>query len=212
MAEILSVLEQQYIMALEKCPGMMRRFVEEYLIDLDQNRAARAAGYATRPDVAGSRCMSDVRVKNAIHFGEQIKAEKSMLKSTKVLNELALIVHSDIRDYRVNPKTGRIKLRKGALPSAFKAIQSIKIKTRKFKDRKGQEVVQVEQEIRLWNKNTAIEQAMRHLGLLKNDVNIHDSALEKFLRDRAVILQQQARAQAENAAANRVVGALHTES
>jgi len=46
-------------------------------------------------------------------------------------------------------------------------------------------VHEVDYEIKLWDKNAALEKAMRHLGLLKNDVNLNDTALERFLRERA---------------------------
>ena len=181
----LSILEQQYVEALEQLPGLRRRFVEEYVIDLNVRRAAQVAGYKSQANAIGSQVMADPRVKHAIHIAEQLKVEKSMLKASAVLNELALIVHSDIRDYRIDRK-GRLRLRRGALRTAYKAVAAVKIKTRKFKNRAGNEVVETQQEIRLWDKNAAIEKAMRHLGLLRNDVHLHDSALERYLRERAM--------------------------
>lgn len=179
-----NLLERQYFDALHELSPLRRKFVENYLLDFNGRKAALAAGYSSRPDAAVNHCLKDPKVRNALRYGEELKNQLGLLKVRLVLNELAYLVHSDVRNFRVN-KHNKLVLRRGALPHAWRSVASQKIRTKRYKTRDGREVQETEFEIRLWDKNAAIEKAMRHLGLLRNDVHVHDSALEKFLKERA---------------------------
>lgn len=66
-----------------------RRFVEEYLIDLNATQAAIRAGYSAKTaQVQGARLLLNVMVKSAINAGLAQKQEKSERKASDVLKDI----------------------------------------------------------------------------------------------------------------------------
>lgn len=89
-------------------------------------------------------------------------AEKFMLKEASILKELSNIIHSDVRTIAKDGKLLRIQDIDDKTASAISAIKFI---VNQKKDGEIENVV----EVRLWNKNTAIDQAAKILGLYKKD-------------------------------------------
>jgi phage terminase small subunit len=80
-----------------KLTARQRRFVDEYLLDLNATQAAIRAGYsANGADVAGVRLLGNVRVQAAIAEGQQARKERTDITADAVLQELALIAFSDV--------------------------------------------------------------------------------------------------------------------
>jgi phage terminase small subunit len=156
---------------LTKVEGLnlrQQRFATEYLNDLNATQAAIRAGYS--PAVAGQigyRLLKNAQIATFIADLQDERAERVNFTADEVLRELAAIVRSNILDY-VMTDQGTLELANGASPDAMKAVASIKRKTRRYKDEEGTEVVEHDIEYRLWDKNAAIEKAMKHLGLLKD--------------------------------------------
>lgn len=77
-----------------------KRFVDEYLVDLNATRAYRAAGYAGNDNVCavqGHRLLSDTKVAAAIAEAQAERSERTKITQDMVLTELAKIGFSDIR-------------------------------------------------------------------------------------------------------------------
>lgn len=75
-----------------------RRFVDEYLIDLNATQAAIRAGYSEK--TAGSQgfdLLKKPEIADAIHSAMQERAERTEITQDRVLKELAKIGFSDIR-------------------------------------------------------------------------------------------------------------------
>ncbi len=76
-----------------------QRFVEEYLIDLNATQAAIRAGYSAKTaHAAGSRLLTNVKVKPVIRAAMDERAKRLEISADNVLKELARIGFADIRD------------------------------------------------------------------------------------------------------------------
>ena len=75
-----------------------RRFVEEYLVDLNATGAARRAGYGVR-SAAGtaSRLMANPDVAAAIAEAQAARAERTRVTADRVITELAKVAFGDPR-------------------------------------------------------------------------------------------------------------------
>lgn len=75
-----------------------RRFVEEYLIDLNATRAARRAGYSQRSAARqGSRLLRIPEVTAAIARAQNERSERTRVTADRVVTELAKVAFGDPR-------------------------------------------------------------------------------------------------------------------
>lgn len=76
-----------------------RRFVDEYLIDLNATQAALRAGYSAKAaQVQGSRLLSNAMVQASIAAGQQRLAEKAGVSAERVIGEAWSILTADPRE------------------------------------------------------------------------------------------------------------------
>lgn len=144
-----------------------QRFVDEFLVDGNATRAAIRAGYATSSaSVQGSRLIGDANVAAEIASREADMLKACRLRAYRVLNEVAIIAHSDPDDYTVSDE-GVLTLSPGAPPDAMRAVASIKRKVVYQKNGSVERTV----EYRLWDKNSALDKAMKHLGIISDKVD-----------------------------------------
>lgn len=159
-------------------------------------KAAKAAGYS--PKTArqqGARLLSDVSLSKAIaeRRAEVIEAaqKETGLTTAGVLRELKAIVHSDLRKC-FNPETGAL-LPPHLWPDEIAPyMSSVKVVEMAGGAAIGEEegVVHVPmytKEVKLWDKNAAIEKAMKHLGMFERD-NEQQPALKLPPGTKAVVL------------------------
>ncbi|MGI9077039.1 MAG: terminase small subunit [Gemmatimonadaceae bacterium] len=145
------------------------RFAEEYLVDLNATKAAQRAGFSGKTAYsAGQRLLKNVEVAKRIAELMAKRSERVEVKADEVLRELLIILRSDVRQFNVN-ELGQLTLEEGAPDNAWRAVSSVKhrITTREGTD--GESFTTREIEFRLWNKNDAIAQSMKHLGLYAAD-------------------------------------------
>lgn len=82
-----------------KLTPKQQRFVEEYLIDLNATRAAKAAGYSAKTSHAqGPRLLENVDVRSMIDAALAKRAEKTGIDAQWVLDRLAAEAGADVRD------------------------------------------------------------------------------------------------------------------
>lgn len=144
-----------------------QRFVEEYLVDLNATQAAVRAGYSARTAHSmGPQLLANIGVAAAIAEGQLARSERVQLQSDDVLSELRAIVRSNVQHFRIG-EYGEVQLADDAPPDAWRAVSSVKHKIRSDDNGVTREV-----ELKLWDKNTAIANAMKHLGLLKDGANV----------------------------------------
>lgn len=139
-----------------------RRFVVEYLIDLNGTRAAIRAGY--KPDNAAavaSRLLAKRLIRRAVREGMAARAARTEVSADKVVRELSIIAFSNVTDYRIGDG-GRLTLRPGADPEALRAVAG-----HQHAERSGEWGSETATTIRLWDKLGALALLCQHLGILK---------------------------------------------
>lgn len=143
-----------------------KRFVDEYVIDLNATQAALRAGYS--PATAkqqGSRLLTNVDVKAAIDAKLQARSFDTGVSATNVLAEFARLAFSDIGQV-VDFSADMIKTKDPrTIPEAARrAIQSVKVK--RTTTGKGDDISEVvETEFKLWPKTAALDALAKHLRL-----------------------------------------------
>lgn len=139
-----------------------KRFVEEYLIDLNATQAAIRAGYS--PDTAysiGNENLKKPEIKTRIDKAMAERSKRTGVNADRVVMELAKIAFVNADDV-IDFKTATVK--EGALPEDLAAIQSVKVKT--F----GEDGL--EREIKMADKIKTLELLGRHLGMFKDKVEV----------------------------------------
>lgn len=141
------------------------RFVSEYLIDLNATQAAIRAGYSERTAHAqGSRLLKNVEVSALVQQGMAERAERTAITQDRVLEELAVVGFSNVWDYQID-EDGNVALDPAARPESIRAVASIKRKRRTIPREDGDDIIEVETEIRLWDKPGVLRLAGQHLGM-----------------------------------------------
>lgn len=147
------------------------RFVEEYLIDLNATQAAIRAGYS--PETAtpsASRLLTNVNVQDAIATAQSDRSERTKITQDNVLLEIARLAFSDMRKIH-NEDGSLIPLHKLDDHTAH-AISSVKIKTSYVKDADGNMIPENVVEYKLWDKNSALEKAAKHIGVIVDRLKV----------------------------------------
>lgn len=108
--------------------------------------------------------MQKPAIRDAIREQQSARSARVQLAADDLLEELAVIVKSDVRHFLVDDD-GTLTLRDGVPDRAWRAVSSVKHKIRTFTDDDGRTETNREIEFRLWDKNTAIKTAREHLGL-----------------------------------------------
>lgn len=149
-----------------------QRFVEEYLVDLNATQAVIRAGYSRNgADVQGVRLLGDARIATAVQHRIAQRSERVQLAADEVLNELRILLRSDVRHFQV-ANDGRLTLEDGVPDEQWRAVASVKHKIIEIPQKDGDSQFRREIEFRLWDKNVAIANAMKHLGLLKDGASV----------------------------------------
>lgn len=146
-------------------------FADEYLIDLNATRAYRKAYPSVKKDEtaaqAGSRMLRNVKVAEYIAERMQARQERTEITQDKVLEELAAIAFARATDYaEVEDNQVFIKDTAGLSENQIKAIAGIK---------QGKFGI----EVKLNDKEKALELLGRHLGMFKDRVEVSGLEEEK---------------------------------
>ncbi|HIS57159.1 MAG TPA: terminase small subunit [Candidatus Fimimorpha excrementavium] len=139
-----------------------KRFVEEYLIDLNATQAAIRAGYS--PDTAksiGSENLTKPDIQARIAKAMAERSKRTGVNADRVVAELAKIAFVNAEDV-IDAETATVK--PDAAREDTAAIQSVKVKT--F----GEDGL--EREIKMADKIKALELLGKHLGMFKDKVEL----------------------------------------
>lgn len=145
-----------------------RRFVDEYLIDLNATQAAIRAGYSVKTArEQASQNLTKLNIQQAISEKMAERSKRTGVNQDRVVMELAKIAFVNAADV-IDSDDATIKA--GATADDTAAIQSVKVKVIPTKEGEG-----VEREIRLNDKLKALELLGKHLGMWndKLDVNVN---------------------------------------
>lgn len=152
-----------------------KRFVEEYLIDLNATQAAIRAGYSpsSAADI-GSENLRKPDIRSSIDKKMAERSKRTGVNADRVLMELAKIGFVNATNV-IDIKNGTLK--EGVTLEDTAAIQSVKVKTIPTKNGEG-----IEREIKLADKIKALELIGKHLGMFieKMDMNVEVEQSEKL--------------------------------
>lgn len=142
-------------------------FADEYLIDLNATRAYKAAYPRVKSDEtaasAAVRLLRNVKVADYIDKRMQDRQERTEITQDMVLEELAAIAFARATDYaEVKKGTVVIKDTDGLSDKQIKAIAGIK---------EGKFGI----ELKLNDKEKALELLGRHLGMFKDKIEVSGS-------------------------------------
>lgn len=161
-----------------------QRFVDEYLIDQNATRAyMRCPGYAgaayESARTLGAKLLTNVRIKAAVAERQAATRKRLELTSDNVLRQLARMAFVDLKGlYRGD---GSLRAPHELDDDTAAAVQQIEVVEEFGKDDGGnRSLIGYTKKVRLVDRKGATELAMKHLGLLKERVEItgHESLLE----------------------------------
>ena len=146
-----------------------RRFVAEYLVDLNASAAAERAGYAPRTArQQGSRLLTYVDIQAAIEQAQEARQVRTEVTADRVVQELATIAFLNVGDY-LTVEHGVVSIDLGKIPpEAMRAIKKIRQREVLVGDAETGGVVQV-CDFETNDKLRALDMLMRHLGAYAAD-------------------------------------------
>lgn len=150
---------------MAKLTEKQKRFVEEYLIDLNATQAAIRAGYSpnTAKDI-GCENLAKPNIRARIDKEIAERSKRTGINQDRVIRELARLAFVNANDV-IDMEEATLK--DGATEDDTAAIASVKVKTIPTKEGEG-----IEREIKLTDKLKALELLGKHLGMFKDKVEI----------------------------------------
>lgn len=135
-----------------------RRFVEEYLVDLNATQAAIRAGYSAKDaDVQGPRLLGKVGIAEAIKAGQAARSERTQITQDRVLQEYARIAFSNMKEFaEFGPDGVKLKDLDGMDDDAARCIAEVSETT----SQGGGSI-----KFKLHDKKGALDSIARHLGM-----------------------------------------------
>lgn len=151
-------------MAATGLTAKQRRFVEEYLIDLNATQAAIRAGYsARRADAIGYENLRKPEIAAAVAAAQEDRSRRLSITADGVLRELASLCFSSVSHFGIDDR-GNVVTLPDAPERAMQAVSAIR---KKAVHRGGE--VEYTTELKLWSKPAALRLAAQHLGMLKSE-------------------------------------------
>lgn len=140
-----------------------KRFCEEYIIDFNGTQAAIRSGYSKKTaNEQASRLLTNVNIQSYIKILQNKLSENTQITAEMVINELAKIGFSDMREYyESEDKTKDITKMDNKLSAAISSI--------KITETEGEWGSRTIREFRLHDKLSALDKLGRHLGVFEKD-------------------------------------------
>lgn len=161
---------------MARLTAKQKRFIEEYLIDLNATQAAIRAGYS--PDTAysiGSENLKKPEIRARVDKAMAERSKRTGINAERVIIELARIGLLN-PDNVVKFRSATVK--QEATEDDLAAIASVKVKTIPTEDGDI-----IEREVRFHDKIKALELVGKHLGMFRDKVEISgelDTGLNKL--------------------------------
>ncbi len=108
-----------------KLSPKQRAFVTEYLKDFNGTQAAIRAGYSPRAAAPQStRLLTKANIQKAIQDAQEKAKSSAIMTLSECMEVLTGIARADLTDY-VDPKTGRVNLKRGDPRALLEITQTI---------------------------------------------------------------------------------------
>lgn len=162
-------------MAEGKLTPKQERFVAEYLVDLNASQAAVRAGYRGDPNTIGPRLLANVGVRSLIEKGKAKRIERIEITQDEVLLQLRRILSFDIRT--LYNEQGGMKAPHELDDAAATVLVGVDV-SEEFEG-SGEDRVHVGymKKAKIPDRTAALALAMRHLGLMKDKLEVEHTVL-----------------------------------
>ena len=161
-----------------------RLFVQEYLVDLNATQAAIRAGYSEESaGTSGWRLLQDDEIAAAIQAAFKARIDRTQVTQDRVVEELAAVAFSDIREL-MEWGEEHVHLTPSADlgPRAAAAVQSVKARTTRVARKDDDDLLQIDVELRLHSKMSALDQLAKHVGLGQGTPESEEDVAHKIWR------------------------------
>jgi phage terminase small subunit len=169
-----------------------KRFVEEYLVDLNATQAAIRAGYSQRTAYAiGQENLKKPEIASAIQAAMDARSKRVEVRQDDVLRELVRIATCDIA--QAFDEEGRLRPLHEIPEDVRRAIAGVETVERTLSagqqgedDEEVEEVAVVQRvrKIKFWDKPKTLELLGRHLKMFTDKLEVqrpkHEEALEEL--------------------------------
>jgi phage terminase small subunit len=153
---------------MAKLTAKQKKFIEEYLFDLNATQAAIRAGYSVDSAYSiGNENLKKPEIKSSIDKAIAERSRRTGINTDRVLRELGKIAFINPADV-INLDTATVK--EEATREDTACIQSIKIKTIPTEDGDI-----TEREIKTYDKLKALELCGKHLGMWTERIDLNAS-------------------------------------
>jgi len=161
---------------MAKLTAKQKRFIEEYLIDLNATQASIRAGYS--PETAkeiGCENLTKPNIKNEIDKSIAERSRRTGINQDRVLREIAKIAFVNPSDV-INFNQATVK--ENASDDDLAVISGVKIKSIPTDDGNIQE-----REVKLYDKLKALDMLGKHLGMFTDKIELKGDMGVKIIDD-----------------------------
>lgn len=153
-----------------------KRFIEEYLIDLNATQAAIRAGYSAKTaHEQGAQLLAKLSIRLEIDKAIAERSRRTGITQDRILRELAKVAFVNAADVI---SLDEAKIREDADRDDIAAIASVKVKT--IPTETGEIV---EREVKTYDKLKALELLGKHLGMFTDKISISGDMGVKIVDD-----------------------------
>lgn len=162
-----------------------KRFINEYLKDLNATQAAMRSGYSEKTAKSqGQRLLTNVDIQREIQKRMKDREKRTEVTQDMVIKELASIAFSDLADYiEIVEDTGAIRAKSfnEMAEGKSRALQSIKEDRVIKEDAKGEQITVYDKiNFKLYDKVRALELLGKHLGMFVEKIE-HSGSIKTTL-------------------------------
>lgn len=155
----------------KKLTGKQQRFVDEYLIDLNATKAAERAGYSAKTAYSvGHENLRKPEIAAAIAQAQKERQQRTHITADRVLQELARIAFFDPR--KLLDDAGHPRPLNELDDDTAAAVAGLDLLEEYRGEGKDREFVGYVKKFKIADKNTALTNAMKHLGILTDKVDV----------------------------------------
>jgi len=150
------------------------RFVEEYLIDLNCTQAAARAGYSEQSaEQQGFRLLKDARIKAEVEARMAARSQKTGITAERVLQELGRLAFFDLRKlYRPDGSMLSPHEWDDDTAAAMAGLDVVEELGPDGDDGARKALLGYVKKAKVFDKGAALTLAMRHLGMLKDKLDV----------------------------------------
>ena len=156
---------------MEHLSGKEKRFVDEYLIDLNATRAALRAGYGNKPtsaSVTGCNLLGKPNIQSALQTAKDQRAKRTEVSQDRVITELAKLAFSKLTDFvEWDGSSVTIKPSEGLDHTDAAAVAEVS---------RSDTLHGTNIRVKLHDKVKSLELLARHLGLLNDKISVDEKA------------------------------------